>query len=105
MAAAAGSGRRGGRGGAAGAAGRGRRRGRRRRGGSRRQGGAGGTSAASTLEEFQRNYVDLRFGMFIHFGILTYTGIWAQANLPIDMFNPTGLDPGAVGRRRRRRRT
>ena len=32
--------------------------------------------------------------MFIHFGILTYTGAWSQANLPIDMFNPTGLDPG-----------
>jgi alpha-L-fucosidase len=56
-------------------------------------GGAGGTSAPSNLEPLQRAYVDLRFGMFIHFGILTYTGTWSQANLPIDMFNPTGLNP------------
>jgi alpha-L-fucosidase len=56
-------------------------------------GGSGGTSAATALETLQRNYVDMRFGMFIHFGILTYTGSWAEANLPIAMFNPTGLDP------------
>ena len=37
--------------------------------------------------------------MFIHFGILTYTGTWSQANLPINMFNPTNLDPGPVGGR------
>jgi alpha-L-fucosidase len=55
-------------------------------------GGAGG-SGAVPLEDLQRAYVDLRFGMFIHFGILTYTGSWAQGNLPIDMFNPTKLDP------------
>jgi alpha-L-fucosidase len=58
------------------------------------QGGAGGVSGSVTaLEELQRAYVELRFGMFIHFGILTYTGSWAQGNLPIDMFNPTKLDP------------
>jgi alpha-L-fucosidase len=55
-------------------------------------GGAGGPGAVP-LEDLQRAYVDLRFGMFIHFGILTYTGSWAQGNLPIDMFNPTKLDP------------
>jgi len=55
--------------------------------------GSGGTTSVTPLETLQRNYVDLRFGMFIHFGILTYTGSWSQANLPIDMFNPTGLDP------------
>ena len=32
--------------------------------------------------------------MFIHFGILTYTGTWSQPNLDITQFNPTGLDPG-----------
>ena len=32
--------------------------------------------------------------MFIHFGILTYTGSWSQANLPISMFNPVNLNPG-----------
>ena len=30
--------------------------------------------------------------MFLHFGILTFTGSWAQANLPINQFNPTNLD-------------
>ncbi|HXU06655.1 MAG TPA: alpha-L-fucosidase, partial [Polyangia bacterium] len=57
-------------------------------------GGSGGTTTTTPLETLERSYVDLRFGMFIHFGILTYTGMWSQANLPIDMFNPTGLDPG-----------
>jgi alpha-L-fucosidase len=46
------------------------------------------------LEAAQRAYIDLRFGMFIHFGILTFTGTWAQPNLPIEAFNPTALDPG-----------
>ncbi len=45
-----------------------------------------------SLEDLQRAYVDLRFGMLIHFGILTYTGNWADANLPINQFNPTKLD-------------
>jgi alpha-L-fucosidase len=64
--------------------------------------GSGGTSTggdppidpALPLEEVQRAHIELRFGMFIHFGILTYTGSWSQANLPIEMFNPTGLDAG-----------
>ena len=38
--------------------------------------------------------------MFLHFGILTYTGSWSKPNLDIKQFNPTGLDPGPVGRRR-----
>jgi alpha-L-fucosidase len=46
------------------------------------------------LEDLQRAFVELRFGMFIHFGILTYTGSWAQPNLDITQFNPTMLDPG-----------
>ena len=44
------------------------------------------------LEDLQREYIDWRFGMFIHFGILTYTGSWSQANLDIAQFNPTALD-------------
>jgi alpha-L-fucosidase len=66
-------------------------------------GGAGGSSAdaapdappapPSHLELLQRAHVELRFGMFIHFGILTYTGMWAQPNLDITQFNPTKLDP------------
>ena len=31
--------------------------------------------------------------MFLHFGILTYTGSWATPSLDITMFNPTQLDP------------
>jgi hypothetical protein len=57
---------------------------------------------ADNLEQLQRNYIDLRFGMFIHFGILTYTGTWSQANLDINQFNPIGLDPGQSPRSRPR---
>jgi len=53
-----------------------------------------GSTPAKPLEALQREFVDLRFGMFIHFGILTYTGSWSQANLDIKQFNPRGLDPG-----------
>ena len=51
-------------------------------------------SAAKPLEQLQRDFVDLRFGMFLHFGILTYTGSWSKPNLDIKQFNPAGLDPG-----------
>jgi alpha-L-fucosidase len=54
--------------------------------------GAIDAGSPPSLEDLQRAYVDLRFGMLIHFGILTYTGNWADANLPIDKFNPTKLD-------------
>jgi alpha-L-fucosidase len=67
------------------------------RGGAGMAGGpgvGGGGAAARPLEDLQRAYVELRFGMFIHFGILTYTGAWAQGNLPITMFNPANLNPG-----------
>jgi alpha-L-fucosidase len=57
-------------------------------------GGSAGGNAGKSLEQLQRDYVDLRFGMFIHFGVLTYTGSWAQPNLDISQFNPTKLDPG-----------
>ena len=30
----------------------------------------------------------MQFGIWHHYGILSYTGSWAQANLPIDDFNP-----------------
>ena len=46
------------------------------------------------LVGLQRDFVDLRFGMFLHFGILTYTGSWSKPNLDIKLFNPVGLDPG-----------
>src|ERR1039457_333102 len=53
-----------------------------------------GPEPTQPLENLQRRFVDLRFGMFLHFGILTYTGSWAQDNLDITQFNPTALDPG-----------
>ena len=52
------------------------------------------SAAAAPLAELQKDFVDLRFGMFIHFGILTYTGKWSQPNLDISRFDPTDLDPG-----------
>jgi alpha-L-fucosidase len=48
--------------------------------------------APPSLEDLQRAYIDLRFGMLIHFGILTYTGNWSDPNLQIQLFNPTKLD-------------
>ena len=54
--------------------------------------GSGPPPAAIPLEDLQRSFVDLRFGMFLHFGILTYTGSWAQPNLDISLFNPSQLD-------------
>lgn len=45
------------------------------------------------LERLQREFVELRFGMFIHFGLLTYTGKWGEGNLDIRQFNPTGFAP------------
>ena len=57
-------------------------------------GGSGGAAATlSHLETLQRSFVDLRFGMFLHFGILTYTGTWGKPNLDIAQFNPTALAP------------
>jgi alpha-L-fucosidase len=52
------------------------------------------TGPPPSLEDLQRTFADLRFGMLIHFGILTYTGNWADANLEIDLFNPTKLNTG-----------
>jgi alpha-L-fucosidase len=41
----------------------------------------------------QRAWMDLKFGMFIHFGINTYYGLeWSDGTLDPSAFNPTGLD-------------
>ena len=50
----------------------------------------GGTGRS--WHQIQSDFIDLRFGMFICLGILTYTGSWGQPNLPINQFNPTNLD-------------
>jgi alpha-L-fucosidase len=57
-------------------------------------GGTDGGAVAKTEQQLQSDYVDLRFGMMMHFGILTYTGSWAQANLDINQFNPVNLNCG-----------
>ncbi len=45
------------------------------------------------LEELQREFTELRFGAFFHFGIRTFTGgEWGEANQDISKFNPTNLD-------------
>jgi alpha-L-fucosidase len=50
----------------------------------------GGTGR--TWQQIQSDFIDWRFGIFLHFGILTYTGSWAKPNLDITQFNPTSLD-------------
>src|ERR1700742_3232271 len=48
---------------------------------------------APPLHELQQQFVDLRFGMFIHFNIPTYMDQdWADPDAPPDLFNPTKLD-------------
>jgi alpha-L-fucosidase len=48
---------------------------------------------ARTTEEVQRDFTELRFGMFIHFSIMTFTGDpWATPNQDVNQFNPTNLD-------------
>jgi alpha-L-fucosidase len=67
-------------------------------------GGSGGATPGKPLQQLQSDYIDLRFGMFLHFGILTFcgsqpgdpcAGMWAQANLDITKFAPSSsYDPG-----------
>ncbi len=48
---------------------------------------------AQTTEDIQRAFTELRFGMFIHFGIMTFTGApWAKPNQDVNKFNPADLD-------------
>ncbi|MDE5934871.1 MAG: hypothetical protein K2G95_03775, partial [Muribaculaceae bacterium] len=51
----------------------------------------GGTqiSAAKTLHELQQDFVDLKFGLFVHFGMGTYLDHdWADPEAPLSLFNP-----------------
>jgi alpha-L-fucosidase len=46
-----------------------------------------------SLEQLQQEFVDLRFGMFIHYNIPTYTPEdWPDPNASPLIFNPTNLD-------------
>jgi alpha-L-fucosidase len=45
-----------------------------------------------SLDSLQRRFVDLRFGMFIHFNMNTYVPGWANARTDPRNFNPTALN-------------
>ncbi|MCE9612860.1 MAG: alpha-L-fucosidase [Lentisphaerae bacterium] len=54
----------------------------------------GAQAQAQTLPELQQDYVDHKFGQFVHFNMGTFTGEeWASPNRPINTFAPTALDP------------
>ena len=49
--------------------------------------------AARKLHALQQKFVDLRFGMFIHYNIPTYsTADWPDPETPASVFNPKHLD-------------
>ena len=46
-----------------------------------------------SLHQLQQEFVDLRFGMFVHFGLPTYQEAdWTDPDLDAAVFNPTRLD-------------
>lgn len=48
---------------------------------------------AKSLTQLQQEFVDLRFGMFIHYNMPTYTPEdWPDPEAPPSLFNPTKLD-------------
>ena len=50
-------------------------------------------AAGKSLHQLQQEFVDLRFGMFIHFNIPTYSPEdWPDPDQPVSTFNPTKLD-------------
>lgn len=54
---------------------------------------AGALAQQKSLHQLQQEFVDLRFGMFIHFNIPTYSPEdWPDPDQPASSFNPTRLD-------------
>ena len=46
-----------------------------------------------SLHQLQQEFVDLRFGMFVHFGLPTFQSAdWTDPDLDATVFNPTRLD-------------
>ncbi|MET0636723.1 MAG: alpha-L-fucosidase [Chitinophagaceae bacterium] len=57
------------------------------------------SSGSGDLKKLQQNFVDLRFGMFIHFNIPTYANSdWPDPETPARLFNPQKLDAGQWAR-------
>src|SRR5258705_12162050 len=51
------------------------------------------TTKSSDLRQLQQEFINLRFGMFIHFNIPTFMDEdWADPEAPPSIFNPTKLD-------------
>ena len=51
------------------------------------------TAPSKSLTQLQQDFVDLRFGMFIHFNIPTYANQdWPDPEMPASVFNPTKLN-------------
>lgn len=54
---------------------------------------------AKSLHELQQAFVDLRFGMFIHYNMPTYSSEdWPDPDMPVSAFAPTKLDCGQWAR-------
>lgn len=50
------------------------------------------SAQTKSLQQLQSEFVDLRFGMFIHFNINTYHPGWGNDRVDPKIFNPTALD-------------
>lgn len=49
---------------------------------------------SKSMAELKRDFVDLRFGMFLCYNIMSYGAEWGEASFPIESFNPQKLDCG-----------
>lgn len=46
-----------------------------------------------TLLDLQQAFLDLRFGMFLHYNMATFQNLeWGNPREPISVFNPSALD-------------
>lgn len=57
-------------------------------------GGCGKTNQnpAKSVSELKEEFIDLRFGMFLCYNIMSYGADWGEASYPISSFNPVKLD-------------
>ena len=57
------------------------------------QGRSGENSVSGRLFSLQQRFVDLKFGMFIHFNMPTFWNAdWPDPDADKDIFNPAGMD-------------